>query len=203
MYGKFVSNERGLITIDFIFAFVLVFSLTILLFALSLTLSVIEITQYITFASARNYFAAHVSQEAQTDLAKRKFDQLVKLPVFRPLFKGEWFRLSSPEVGREADQRFQQEYPDNLAGPTGTVFAGVRVTLTAKVLEMRIPFFGPTFDQEDGFTTRISTFLAREPSTQECVEVTLRRYNFLRTLDPRYATPPEIGYADRMGDNGC
>ncbi len=57
------KKSAGFITIDFIFALITVFGLSTLLFALTFTLSVVEIVQYITFSSARSFYAAHLNKE--------------------------------------------------------------------------------------------------------------------------------------------
>ncbi len=194
-----LNTQSGFITVDFLFSFCLVFMLTIVLFALGLTLSVVEVTQYITFASARNYFAAHVSPLEQQQLAKRKYDELTSHPILAPLFRSGWYQLAGFEASTASDEKFQQEYGDVGAR---TTFSGVRVGLNAKILEIRIPFFGNTFEQEDGFTLRVSSFLAREPSQVECVDFNTRRFNALRELDPAYKTVTANAYVV-MGDNGC
>ena len=50
-----IRNQRGFITIDFLFSLVLVLGFSALLFIMTFTLLVAEVTQYITYAAARNY----------------------------------------------------------------------------------------------------------------------------------------------------
>lgn len=47
-----IQQNKGGITVDFIFGFTLIMGFAAILFALSLTLTVASISQYITFVSA-------------------------------------------------------------------------------------------------------------------------------------------------------
>jgi len=200
-------HQAGMLTLDFIFAFTLMFGLTLMLFAMTLSLSVIEITQYITFSVARNYHAAHIDREQQTRVANQKFVELTQAnPVFAPLYNNGWFRLTPIEVGPEADARFASEYEPTIipAGADRNTFVGARVGLNAKVLEMNVPFFGRSFDEEDGFTMKISSFLSRAPTTQECMSVNAQRYQAIRQLNAAYGLAPAVPQAYFvMADNGC
>jgi hypothetical protein len=199
---KRLKDQHGLITIDFIFAITLVFGMTMVLFSLSLSLSVIEVTQYITFAVARNYHAAHIDPQTQTETARQKYVNLVSSPALKPLFTGGWFVISKPEdieLGPAEDLASANSEPDR------GIFTGARVALNAKALEIRIPFFGTTFDQEDGFATRVSSFIGREPSTAECMGFNQQRFNAIISLDQANYGSPGVdpnAYAV-MGDNGC
>lgn len=196
-----IANERGVLTTDFLFAFTLVFGMTLILFALCLTLTVVEITQYITFSAARNYYAAHVDPAQQEEVARQKYAALTQTPVFRTLYTNGWFQISDLEVGLAAERVTLAEYASG-SGSDRNTFVGARVTLNAKVLEMQIPFFGTTYDQTDGFVTRVASFLGRAPSNAECMNVTAARWQQIRQLDPLYQTVPDSGY-HVQADNGC
>ena len=51
-----LKNEKGLLTLDFIFAFIIIFGFVGILFSFAMTFSIVEAVQYVSFASARNYF---------------------------------------------------------------------------------------------------------------------------------------------------
>src|ERR1700761_4302146 len=89
-----ITNQNGQMTIDFIFGLVLMAGFAAVLFALSFTLSVSEIAQYITFATARNYYAANFAPQDQVTAAKAKYAALVGNKAIKPLFQGTWFSLS-------------------------------------------------------------------------------------------------------------
>lgn len=195
-----INNQSGLITLDFVFALVLVFAFTAILFTVSLTLSTIEIAQYITYASARNYFAGHQTKQRQEELGKQKFEQLSAAAALKPLFNNGWFELKGFKIG-EGDmyQEIQQE-PDRFT------FYGATVFLRAPVLNFRVPFFGRTAEDEDSvFQAQIASWMAREPSTQECNEFNVNRMKLIKEMAGNAYNVPQISenaYAV-MTDNGC
>ena len=81
-----MKNQSGFITVDFLFAIVLILGLSSLMFVLSFTLSVASITQYITYAAARNYEAAHIDEATQELRAQMNYQELISNPVFKPLY---------------------------------------------------------------------------------------------------------------------
>lgn len=198
-----LHDESGVLTLDFLFAFTLVFGMTLVLFAVCLSLTVVELTQYVTYSVARNYYAAHDSRQLQTDVARTKFEQLTRdTAAFAPLFSSGWFQLSNLEVGPAAEAQSLADYPQQGDYVERSTFVGARVTLNAKVLEIRIPFFGDTYEQEDGFITRVSTFIGRAPSNEECLSLNANRWQAIRSLDSGYQLAPEGGYTVQA-DNGC
>lgn len=194
-----IKNQSGLITIDFIFALVLVFGFTAILFTLSLTLSVVEITQYVTFASARNYFAGHNTEQDQKNLAKAKFDELTKSPALKPLYNNGWFELKDFNSG--IGEAYQQ-----IEDPKRFTFYGVGVHLRAPVLNFGIPFFGRTSKDPDSiFQAQIASWLAREPSTEECLDFNKARMQLIKAINGNSYNAPQISESAYVvqADNGC
>lgn len=211
---KHLSSEAGMITLDFLFAFVLVMGFAGLLFALTLTLTVVEVTQYITFAAARNYSAGHVNVIYQEQQARLKYKELTEGSVFTPLFSNGWFEVAKADailVG-DATQTFVEYKPASPEDPN--LFYGVGTPFIARMLEFNVPFFGSTTDEGDGqgsgFKTFIASYLGREVTTNEC----LRFFNNLRWQKIRslpvnggatYATSTpadDVSYWI-VSDNGC
>jgi hypothetical protein len=195
-----LRNESGLIAIDFIFALVLVFAFTAVLFALSMTLSVVEVTQYVTFASARNHFAAHVTKQKQEDLAREKYDQLISSPALKPLYNNGWFELKDFKVGEGTDYQQLQNDPDTFT------FYGSTVFLRAPVLNFRVPFFGRTAsDENSAFQAQIASWLAREPSTEECMNFNKARMQLIKQMGSNAYNITQLNENDYvvMTDNGC
>ncbi len=203
-----MKNQRGFITVDFIFAFVLIMGFTGILFKLMFTLSVASMTQYITFAAARNYSTAHINQELQKDRAVLKYKELVGHRVFKPLYTNGWYRVDNePDVGDIAQivpgYQQQADYPNQ--------FLGAAVRFNAKVLDFNIPFFGSTTPDGDGsgagFTTYMGSYLGREVTTTECLEFVTARWRAIRGLDVKNGAPyststSEAGYMPQA-DDGC
>lgn len=210
-------GNKGFLTLDFLFAFVLVMGFSALIFALSMTLTVAEIAQYITFAAARNYSASNIDQSAsrtaltsQEGLAKYKYIQLASHPVFKPLFTQGWFLIENPPEKVGDISRFYPSYqPSDPEEPN--LFIGVGTLFTAKILDFNIPFYGSTTDENtsggSGFQTFIASYLARDVTTSECLNFNRDRWKAIRNLPVQGATAysvstSEAGYSV-VSDNGC
>lgn len=202
-----INNERGLITVDFMFAMVLMLSMAALMFVLSMTLSLASVTQYITFASARNYLVAHINQDAQQQRGVAKYKELIDNPVFKPLYTNGWFKVDAePTIGDHT--KTIPEF-DQAAGDVNK-FWGAGTNFTAAVLEFKVPFFGSTQPDGDGsgdgFKTYMGSYLGREPTTDECLQFTAERWNAIRNLSVSggapYSTAAAGGYFP-MTDDGC
>jgi hypothetical protein len=191
-----LNNQRGSLTLDFMFASVLVFSFIALLFAICLTLSTAFITQYIAFASARSYMAAHMTEEAQQTQGLTKFAQLSQGQALGSLLSNQWFEIVDINVGDYNETLADEE---SLSRNSNT-FVGAIAIFRSKILEFQVPFFGSTFTEEDGFSARISAFLAREPSHQEGEMFSAERFERIQGLGG-YAGDPRA-YAV-ICDNGC
>lgn len=204
-----MRNRRGMITVDFLFAFVLVMGFSALLFALSFSLTVAEITQYITFATARTFMAGNITPDRQYQLASAKYQELVSHPTFSPLYTNGWFQVdASPELGdiSQVIPGYQQ------SGTNPNKFWGAGTTFVARMLEFEVPFYGSTAAQGDGsgsgFATFLGSYLGREITTVECNKFIQQRWKMIRTLPvPGGVAPYSTGTSENgywaYDDNGC
>lgn len=203
-----IHNERGFLTVDFIFAIVMIFGFTALLFVVSITLSMVSVTQYITFAAARNYDGGHIDLASQEKQAKAKYTELISNKTFKPLYAGNWFKvLSEPQIGDHT-----QIIPGYTEATQGTnEFWGVSTTFLAKPLDFHIPFFGDSAPDSDGsgsgFKTNVGSYLGREPTQEECQKLIAQRWTAIRALSVANGAAysqgtPSTGYFP-MEDNGC
>ncbi len=197
------NDQRGFITIDFLFAMVLILGFSMLMFVLTFTLSLASVTQYVTFASARNYEAAHLDQTMQEERAVKKYVELINNPVFKPLYNNGWFAVDpQPNVGDHT-----QLIPEFEAAADGVnKFWGAGTNFTAMVLDFQIPFFGSTAPEGDGtgkgFTAYMGSYLGREPTSEECLQFTAKRWEKIRGLGSSYSTASSQGYYSQT-DDGC
>lgn len=196
-----MRNQAGFITIDFIFAVVLIIGLTALLFCISLTLTTAEITQYITFAAARNYVAGHLDEDHQKQRAIAKYKELVSNKVFAPLFKNGWFQVSGePQVGDMT--QLIPAYAPSSGDPN--LFWGAGTNFTAKILDFNIPLFGssnPDGGGADDFKTFMGSYLGRDVSQSECMDFMSKRWGAIQSLGNGYSTAQ--GTYVVFADNGC
>lgn len=203
-----IQNSRGFLTAEFLFALVLSAGLSIVLFSLDFTLSMAEVAQYIAYSTSRAHAAGHIDQDKQEELARNKFKELVNNPVLKPLFNNPdvgWFSLSEPDIrGGGPSGRSFDDYPyqeDRVPQ------VGVRFDFKPQLLNMKIAFLGSTAEDPDaGFSAKITGFLIREPTHQECYDLQIKkRYEAILNLDQRYKILGQSG-AGRyvpMEDNGC
>lgn len=194
MIRKTLNNEKGILTLDFIFASMLVFGLSAIIFSFGMTLSVVEVVQYITFASARNYSLAHLNQEMQEERGRQKYEELVANNAIRPLLENGWFGVEPVEI---AD--FNNEYAPDASYDSDN-FIGARVRFRAPILYKRIPLIGTTASGPEGFEANIQSFLAREPTFEECRQFMSERTNLFQTLGTYTVDPTKVAI---MMDNGC
>lgn len=191
--AQLLHNEKGLLTLDFVFASVIVFAFITILFSFAMTFSIVEVVQYISYASARNYSLAHKDESEQRTRAQEKFEQLSKHPILAPLFSNGWFEILPAQIND-----FNNEYnPDRSLD--SDIFIGVRVPFSAPILYKRIPILGTTGSDQDAFTANIQSFLAREPTFTECEGFIQQRGQQFSTLDYNYDTNAVVV----MMDNGC
>ncbi len=189
-----LGNQSGAITLDFIFAFVLVLSMTLLLGAFSFTLSIVEGVQYLTFSSSRAYYAGNLSPQDQINAGQAKFNELAATGSFKKLLKRDWFRVDIDTIGDSHEQYNSSDEKD--------IFDGVRTKITVGLLEMNIPIFGST-EGENPMVAYLTSFLGRESTTQECMEVVSDRYKEILNLGSyRGNNVIESAYY-AFDDNGC
>lgn len=205
MMKKTLMSNGGFVTTEFLFAIVIAFGMTSLVFAVTFTLSVVETTQYVVFSAARAQSASNLNPDSQTAAARAKYESLVSHPALAPLFQNGWFSVSPAnqlEVRNSQNADFSRDYPTNTPRQ---VFQGVRTVFKADVLEMRLPFIGSVTPDGDGFSTRIGAFLIRESSQSECISFMRQRVEALWGLgDGRMAKFKGSGSVDvPWEDNGC
>lgn len=208
--NSLLKNENGSLVVDFLFAFTLIFSFVTIFMSLAITLSAVEMVQYLTFSGARAYFAAHLDVDSQRQMGFNQYDQLLDSEAYGFIKNGSWFELEAPFVGDVTDgveelKGYQQPADDPNR------FHGVVSFFTAKVLAASSPFFGSTDPEGDGsgntFSTNIGSYLGREPTTEECERFTQLRYQAILDLSVEggasYNSGPNPNAYKVMMDNGC
>lgn len=202
-----LGNERGITTTDFLFSMMFAVSMILVTLALTFTLSMMEITQYLTYSAARAMAAAQETSEAQSAKAKTKFNALKNSAAFKNLYTGNWFTLSEPEIRSgsatsSGPKNFDNDYPGAGRDTNRPIMQGVRTTLTAKVLEINIPFVGSLAPDEGGFSARLVSMLIRESSFSECRDWMKARFLKLQQ-DQKIKPSGNTAAAIAWEDNGC
>ncbi|HVK61794.1 MAG TPA: hypothetical protein VM432_09605 [Bdellovibrionales bacterium] len=188
------NSASGFITIDFLFAFVIAMGFSTVLFAISFTLAMVEVGQYVTYAASRSFNPADATLSLQEANGIAKFNELVDRPVLKRILSSGWISLKSPML---AD--FSEEYGDD-----DQVFVGAQVQFEAKVLNFNVPFLGSTSNNPSTGKATLNSYLMREPSSEECREsFNRRRYEKLLELDDNYRQAKADPGAVLVTDNGC
>lgn len=212
-----LKGQGGFLAVDFIFAIILTVGVMVIMMALSLTLSVIEISQYVAFSTARIHSAGHDTVQKQRELATAKFKSYQSSSLFPQIsifLRNGWFLVEDSSldirsgtgagVGRP---HFDSEYGrEREALPQ----VGIRFTLEAKILALNLPFVGSTA-RDEGYKTFVTGMMIREPTADECRRQVKARFDLIKNLGGgRFPTAMSTvggGSADNaympLEDNGC
>ncbi len=191
-----MKNQKGFVTAEFMFAIIIATCLTIMTFALTLTLSTVETVQYFVFSAARAQAAGNISEAAQKAVAKDHYNKLIKNKTFAPLFSNGWFTadLNARSIRAGNGDNFKSDYDANR--DTGQ---GVQVLFHAHLLELKMPLLGNVEDPNNqGFQAKIAALLIREISQAECYKYMEDRAQALKAFHPSQAP-----FATPWEDNGC
>jgi hypothetical protein len=201
-----MGNQQGFVTTEFLIAIIIAFGLTILTFSMTITLSVVEVAQYVVFSSSRAHAAANYDIASQKKAAQTKFNQLISSQTLAPLFSNGWFEISKPaelEIRSGNGENFEKEYGGSEPRKN---LQGVRATFKAKILEMRLPMIGNVTPEDDSFSTRLNAVLIREVSQKECQDYMEKRAAEMWTFDGanRFSKFKKNGNIPTpWEDNGC
>ena len=205
-----LKSNSGFLSVDFMFSIVVCSMICMMFFALTTTLSVIELSQYVAFSVSRAHMAGDVTILEQRNAAINKFKILVNSTTTSHLADiishNGWFTIKpikDEQIKSGKTNGFFDEYDENSADPIAKT--GVRLGLEVSILKMNIPFLGSTKNEE--FNAQITGLLIREPTVEECREALdlNNRYNAIRNIDSaRFGTYPlDADAYTALEDNGC
>ena len=200
-----LKNNKGFLAMDFIFGLVLVVGLLVVVMSFALTLSTVEVAQYIVFASARNVSVAHSDPAAAQTAANQKFDNLASLDEFTYINNRDVFQFQRSFTGPIPEELYNSQHP---AEPN--MNWGVVADLTPLILDFTLPYFGASTENpgnNNALNTRITSFLGRSPSQVECRMFNQNANRFeqgIRALPgENFSNAPTNTAYYAMEDNGC
>jgi hypothetical protein len=208
-----LNNQSGQVTPEFLFSIVVAFGLFMLFLAISFTLSIVEVGQYIAYSTSRAQVGGNLDPDAQRTAALNKYKELGADPAFKFMFQSGWFVFGTPDVrqgngvgtNNTSSTDFRKELGD---GGSQTyqflkVFTGVSVPFQSKILNLQIPFLRPGRSDDQGFSTNINAILIREPTQSECYNYWDQRATALKTLPSGSGAFYDPTSYARMEDSGC
>lgn len=215
--ARLTVTQSGVVITEFIFAFVVAAGMSVLLFALTYTLLVVNVTQYVAFAVSRAHLASNESPEKQIEAGQKKFAALVQsgTPISR-FFASSWFEIAQPDElifrqGLSAEGTGGgSDFSGDLGGGDNNVYGryqGVSIRFLPRIMNFQIPGLGASNPdgEDEAFETRVNALLIRESSAAECREFNLRRKDPAvwsgRLANPALQFKPESFF--EAEDNGC
>ena len=213
-----LCNQKGSLTIQFIFSFMLVFGFIFGFFYLSLTLVVGELVQYATYSSSRYLSLSHETVVMQKDVSQLKYRSLLFAPagsggIFKAGFFGPLGADKPFNLQEISSKGINPELPGVQLDDRRLSY-GVWTKFQPKGLSLKIPFWGDSAQdaQHGWFDSVIGSYLGREPSQKECTDFAKDRWQMIK--QKIHPSPPGgfngsgglITYGFVKGsryDNGC
>lgn len=201
--ARFILSCKGNLTVQFLLGFILVLVFVMLFSLMSFTLSVSEITQYVTYAASRSLFLGDGTKGHQQNAAREKYENLIGNPPLDKFFRPDMFQIAEPSELRPPDNflGLNRRFPST--GGTPNLFYGVWTKFIPKVLELNTPW-GSTEEDAAFFETVVGSYLGREPSRDECEKFNRNRWQLI--LDVHNGIPEAANSSGTYGvfsDNGC
>lgn len=201
------NNQSGFVAAEFLFAFVLVISCGIIVFALTYSLMAVEVAQYITWSSARAYSSGNTTKGASSQAASTKFKNLAAAFPLLTNSDNSWFSLTELGVGSNIGSSLTNvDINNRLGGETRQPWSGFAATLELKLFQsLQIPFLGKITKDESLFAFPVRSFLLRNPSQEECIQFTKDKFQFIKNQLKDYNNSG-LGSATSYvpnEDNGC
>lgn len=176
------KNNSGFMAAEFLFAFTMVIGVGLLIFALTFSLTTIEIAQYIVWSSARSFAVGNKTIFNSTAAGEQKYNNLT---AAFPLLTGNgsdspWFKMADVKdtakfkVGDITDMMKKK---DGAIDPKNTVagsearhpWIGVESSIDLVLFKgLQIPFLGKITTSPQEFEFPIRALLFRHPSYDEC-----------------------------------
>ncbi|MBC6414915.1 MAG: hypothetical protein GDA46_00765 [Bdellovibrionales bacterium] len=199
------KKEKGIVTIPFLFILIIFLFLILSFLFLNMTLVHVSITQYMSYSSARKLSLSDQSKSEQILSVEKHYRQL-RSTFFSPRAytdgSKDWFELlefldSREHIGSNVVSDYPEENLDRQR------FYGINLLFISYILKLQIPFLIDSPDRPS-IKARVSSFLGREPSVEECAKFYEKKYETIRQKctdrDLICTFPvPQI----KEDDNGC
>lgn len=205
-----LTDNRGILTVQFILATFISLFMVITFFALALTFVHISATQYMSYSTARRLSLGGIDKDQQRTKAVMHYSQL-RSKLFDPsAYKpGDWFEISTA-LNKDSDLGFASNCPGSTinagyseTSPERCLFYGARIEFKSNVTNFRIP--GLINTKTVHKTANVMSFLGREPSRKECSNFFDRKELEIKShwIMKNGMNWGNIDDIAQTGDNGC
>ena len=201
-----LRNKKGMVTIPFLLVSMILLVLILFFLFLNMTLTHVSITQYMSYSTARNLSLAFESSGTQANNAKSHYIELRDKFFGQGTYtekSGAWFEITDT-IEKENIGAQYGSYPElNPDASNRKRFYGVSLKFKSNALKLKIPFLSQGQDTPLG--GRVSSFLAREPSTAECRVFMEKKYEVLGKKCNATECPgiEAVDTSSWKPDNGC
>lgn len=186
MPSQLLCNQKGSLTIQFIFSFMLVFGFIFGFFYLSLTLVVGELVQYATYSSSRYLSLSNETVIRQKNVSQLRYRGLLFAPagsggIFKAGFFGSIDADKPFNLESLPNQGVNSALPPMQLGDRNLSY-GVWTRFQPKGLSLKIPFWGDSEQgaQQGWSNSVIGSYLGREPSQKECTDFAKDRWQMIK-----------------------
>lgn len=187
-----LKNNRGMVTIPFLLVLIIILFFILSFFGLAMSFAHISVVQYMSYSSARNYSLGGISHSDQENETKIHYKNLRKTffdPTAHTGAPGDWMSIDS-KLQRGVRNSFGDPggFPNWNSNPARyTMFYGVSILFVTNIVLLGIPFLSNR-RHTTGQRIRVSSFLGRQASQEECRSLNGRRANAIfqkYNLNPR------------------
>ena len=206
------KKNQGIVTIPFLLVIVIILFFTLAFLMLSMTFVHVTVTQYLTYSSARKLSLGGLNETERIESARDHYRDL-RAQFFNPNAhsgqEGDWF-LIQPEL-----KKGKQAYSTSGVYPESNKivqrFYGINTEFRSNTLNLNIPFLIENADELIKRPVRVSSFLGREPSQEECKNFHKEEQRPKKMFEKmKDDCPPNkcpnmdsSDFKELVGDNGC
>ena len=202
------KHNQGIITLPFLLVLIIILFFTLSFLMLSMTLTHVTVTQYMTYSSARKLSLAGTDRQTQLGLTLDHYKKL-RRQFFKPNAHtgktGDWFDIQENLQPHEQQYSSIQTDYEPEGDNSRKRFYGVNTRFYANALNLKIPFLIEEDSDQINQEIIVSSFLGREPSQAECIKFNEEKAKLIQELCSNSPTGcPNIQKPKASeGDNGC
>ena len=208
--NKKTLDKKGMVTIPFLLAGIIMLFFILSFFYLSMTLAHISVTQYLSYSAGRKLALDNENLQAQKDASKEQYQKLREKFFKESAWSKEtdWFEINIGDaesgtglaIGTSLGEKYEEK------NKIRTRFYGIHLGFMAYKVRFNIPFISKKKDTP--LDARVTSFLGREPTLNECNQYHKARSSKLIKDSEGFKNScegecPGLKIKELTADNGC